>query len=293
MAKEYVYMGATLSCKMGSADSKLMMTPQHRVQQGGKFKTNIGDAKPFVNILPFGMCKSPTNPTVAAATAAAGGALQQMPCTPVCTVWMGGMANTLIDKMPALMDNDKLLCTFGAGMITIKDSGQGAPGKGAGGAGKKADKGGDSGEGKAKEVEKSTKFPKSEESSSGDGSGGSSSEDQERTTGGSYKDCKKASDGNTEQVHHMPADAASPLATKDGPCITMDKEDHKKTASFDNKPGSQEYRDAQKDLIKQGKFKEAMQMDVDDVKKKFPGKYDKSIGDALKYAENLSLEGMI
>lgn len=129
MAKEYVYMGATLKCPFGSADSKLMMTPQHRVQSGGKFKANIGDAKPMVNIMPFGTCKSMANPTVAAATAAANGVLQQMPCTPVTTVWIGGMANVRIDKMPALTHKDKILCTFGQGMITIKDSGQGGPKK--------------------------------------------------------------------------------------------------------------------------------------------------------------------
>jgi len=127
MPKEYVVMGATLKCPMGSATSKLMMTPQHRVQSGGKFKASIGDAKPFVNIMPFGTCKSMANPTVAAATAAASGVLQQMPCTPVCSVWIGGKTDFLVDGMPALMTNDKLLCTFGVGMIEIKDSGQGSP----------------------------------------------------------------------------------------------------------------------------------------------------------------------
>jgi hypothetical protein len=78
----------------------------------------------MVNIMPFGTCKSMANPTVAAATAAAQGVLQQMPCTPVCTVWIGGKANVLVNNIPALMKNDKLLCTFGAGMITIKNSGQ-------------------------------------------------------------------------------------------------------------------------------------------------------------------------
>jgi len=118
-------MGATLKCPFGSATSKLMITPPHRVGRGAKSKANIGDAKPFVNILPFGMCKSMTNPTVAAATAAAGGALQQMPCTPVCNPpWIGGKANVLVGRMPALMSKDKLLCTFGLGMIEIKNSGQ-------------------------------------------------------------------------------------------------------------------------------------------------------------------------
>ena len=125
---DYVVMGATLKCPFGSADSKLMVLPLNRILVGGKPKANILDAIPFVNILPFGTCKSMTNPTVAAATAAANGVLQQMPCTPVCAAWMGGKFNVLVGFAPALMDTGKLMCTFGAGMITIKDCGQG-PGK--------------------------------------------------------------------------------------------------------------------------------------------------------------------
>ncbi|MCL1809039.1 MAG: DUF4280 domain-containing protein [Clostridiales bacterium] len=257
MAKEYVYMGAKLKCPFGSAESKLMMTPQHRVQTGTKLKANIGDAKPFVNIMPFGQCKSMANPTVAAATAAAQGKLQPMPCTPVCTVWFGGKANQMVDKMPALMNDDKLMCSFGQGVIEIKDSGQGGSKKG----------------------KSSGPLP--------------IPNDKGESKGGSYKECKKSSDGSTEEVHHMPADSASKLKTGDGPAITMDKADHQKTASYDNKPGSKDYRDAQRKLIEQGKFKEAMQMDVKDILGKFPGKYDKHIEAALKYADELASKGVI
>lgn len=125
MANEFVVMGATLKCPHGSANSKLMVLPINRVLSGGKPKANIGDAKPFVNILPFGTCKSMANPTVAAATAAAQGVLQQMPCTPLCVMWIPSKVDVLIGCLPALMDNDKLICTFGAGVIEISDSGQG------------------------------------------------------------------------------------------------------------------------------------------------------------------------
>ena len=125
---DYVVMGATLKCPFGSANSKLMVLPLNRILCGGKPKANIGDAIPFLNILPFGTCKSMANPTVAAATAAAQGVLQQMPCTPVCAMWMGGKFNTLVGFLPALMDNCKLTCMFGAGTISITDNGQ-TPGK--------------------------------------------------------------------------------------------------------------------------------------------------------------------
>lgn len=124
MSKEYVVMGAQLECTMGAAPSNLVVLPQHRVQLGGKFKANIGDCKPMVNVLPFGMCKSMTNPTVAAATAAAMGVLTQMPCTPVCAAWIGGKTDVLVDGMPALMKGDKAVCSLGAGMIEVKNSGQ-------------------------------------------------------------------------------------------------------------------------------------------------------------------------
>lgn len=120
---EYAVAGAALSCAMGSADSKLVVIP-HGVQVGGKDKANIGDFAPFVNVMPFGTCKSMANPAVASATAAAMGVLTQMPCTPVCAMWMGGKPDVLVQGLPALMKGDKTVCSLGAGMIEVKDSGQ-------------------------------------------------------------------------------------------------------------------------------------------------------------------------
>ena len=124
MAKEYVVNGAKLECKMGSASSNLVVLPQHRVKLGGKFKANIGDCKPMVNVMPFGKCKSLANPAVAAATAAAKGKLTPMPCTPACSIWISGKPDLLLDGMPALMRGDKALCPLGASMISVVDSGQ-------------------------------------------------------------------------------------------------------------------------------------------------------------------------
>ena len=124
MAKEYVVLGAQLECKMGTAPSKLVVLPQHRVQLGGKPKANIGDCKPMVNVMPFGMCKSLANPAVAAATAAKYGTLTPMPCTPTCSIWIGGKTDLLLDGMPALLNSDKAVCPLGASMISITDSGQ-------------------------------------------------------------------------------------------------------------------------------------------------------------------------
>ena len=107
--------------------------------------------------------------------------------------------------------------------------------------------------------------------------------------GGSYRDCKKSSTGLSgfEEVHHIPAKCISNLSISDGPSIIMSKKDHSKTASYDNKKGAKEYCEKQYILIKQGKFKEAMQMDIDDIHFKFGDKYDKGIAVAILYLEQL------
>jgi len=126
MPKEYAVDGATLECKWGDSKSKLAVLPTSRVKVGGKCKTNITDCKPMVNVKPCGKCKSMLNPAVAAATAAAQGKLQPMPCTPACSIWIGGKTNDLVGKKPALMKGDKTVCPLGVGMIQVKDSGQGS-----------------------------------------------------------------------------------------------------------------------------------------------------------------------
>ncbi|WP_459853137.1 DUF4280 domain-containing protein [Citrobacter sedlakii] len=63
--------GATLQCSFGLAPSPLCVVPISRTLVNSVPMANIMDNKSFVNILPFGMCSSMANPTVAAATAAA------------------------------------------------------------------------------------------------------------------------------------------------------------------------------------------------------------------------------
>jgi hypothetical protein len=118
-----VAMGASLICTMGMAPGTLAVLPQNRTTAEGKPAANIMDHKPFVNIAPFGMCKSPANPAVAAATAAALGVLTPMPCTPVTPgPWVPGSPTALIAKFPALNNSSKCMCAF-AGVISITDPG--------------------------------------------------------------------------------------------------------------------------------------------------------------------------
>lgn len=118
-----------------------------------------------------------------------------------------------------------------------------------------------------------------------------------KKTGGSYGELRDKGWGwNTEppkEVHHMPADSSSNLERHEGPAIVMDYEDHKQTASCGSSREAKEYRAAQKNLIDQGKFKEALQMDIDDIHNKFGDKYDEAISQMLEYVDKLEKSGKI
>jgi hypothetical protein len=119
-----VCMGAMLQCSFGAAPSSLVVLPANRVLAGGIPAANIIDNKPLMNIMPFGMCTSPANPAVAAATAAALGVLTPMPCVPVTPApWVPGSPTVLIGNLPALNNQSKLMCTWG-GVIQITSPGQ-------------------------------------------------------------------------------------------------------------------------------------------------------------------------
>jgi hypothetical protein len=120
---QLVTMGATLQCSFGVAPSALMVLPTNKVLAPMP-AANIMDNKPLLNILPFGMCSSPSNPTVAAATAAALGVLTPMPCVPVTAApWVPGAPTVLIGNLPALDSNSKCLCNWG-GVIGVVVPGQ-------------------------------------------------------------------------------------------------------------------------------------------------------------------------
>ena len=110
--------GAMLTCSFGMAPSVLNVLPVARVVSNTPLAT-IMDNVPLVNVMPFGMCQSPANPAVAAATAAAMGVLTPMPCIPVIPgPWIPGSPTVLIGGKPALNNTCKLMCAYG-GVIQI------------------------------------------------------------------------------------------------------------------------------------------------------------------------------
>jgi hypothetical protein len=116
--------GAMLRCSFGAAPSALQVLPVKRVMAGGMPTGTITDHNPIVNIPPFGMCSSPTNPTVATATTAALGVLTPMPCVPATPApWVPGVPTVMLGGTPAIDNSCQLTCLW-AGVIQISTPGQ-------------------------------------------------------------------------------------------------------------------------------------------------------------------------
>lgn len=117
-------MGGMMMCTMGVAPSSFVVLPTNLTLTSNMPAGTIMDNIPMVNIPPFGVCMSPANPMVAAATAAALGVLTPMPCLPATTApWIVGSPTDLVGSMPALNNSSKLMCMW-AGVISITFPGQ-------------------------------------------------------------------------------------------------------------------------------------------------------------------------
>ncbi|MGH9129643.1 MAG: DUF4280 domain-containing protein [Acidimicrobiales bacterium] len=115
---------AVTQCSFGETPGTLIVLPINRVLAGEQPAATIMDHIPIVNIEPFGMCNSISNPVVAAATAAKLGVFTPMPCVPVVPApWVPGADTVLIGSMPALDNMSKCMCTWG-GVIEVVMPGQ-------------------------------------------------------------------------------------------------------------------------------------------------------------------------
>jgi hypothetical protein len=122
--RQQVVNGAQLLCSFGSSPSSLVVLPINRTMADNQPEATIQDHVPIVNIMPFGMCISPSNPQVAAATAAAMGVLTPQPCIP-CTPspWTPGGLTVAIANQVALDNLSICNCMWG-GVISITDPGE-------------------------------------------------------------------------------------------------------------------------------------------------------------------------
>ena len=139
---KYIVFGAKTSCSMGLRESQLVLPSDYGIFIRGKAQLHVKDKEAFSNIIPFGGCKSCSNPDTArkmgqmgmtaaistfsgtfcapAAFAACAGV-----CTPVITAaeWEDGNDFTDIDDEKALLGRCTLACVYG-GIIEITDAGQ-------------------------------------------------------------------------------------------------------------------------------------------------------------------------
>jgi hypothetical protein len=121
---QLVVSGAVLLCPFGVAPGALTVLPTNQTLCGGMSAGTIMDNQPLVNIPSFGMCMSPANPAVAAATAAALGVLTPMPCIPNAPApWAPGSPTVQIGNIPALNNTCTCTCLWG-GVIQISFPGQ-------------------------------------------------------------------------------------------------------------------------------------------------------------------------
>jgi hypothetical protein len=115
--------GAQTMCSFGLAPSTLIVTPEKQTLTENMPAATILDNKPFVNVLPFGLCTSLANPVTAAQTAAALGVLTPGPCAPVIPApWVPGAPTVLVRNEPALTQQSQCMCAYG-GVITILNPG--------------------------------------------------------------------------------------------------------------------------------------------------------------------------
>ena len=122
---ELVVNGAQVMCTFGTSPSALTVVPAGApIQAGGQVAARIADMIPMMNIMPFGMCTTPSNPQVAAATSAASGVLTPQPCIPVTTSpWTPGSTKVTVGGVPALTSPSTCMCTWG-GSISVVQAGQ-------------------------------------------------------------------------------------------------------------------------------------------------------------------------
>lgn len=115
---------ALLRCIFGNAPSPLMVLPINKYICVMGPGANMLDSKPFLNVLPFGMCISPGNPMFIAATAAALGVPTPVPCIPMTTnPWVPPNPTVVVGTAPAISKTAMLMCNWG-GLIMQQTPGE-------------------------------------------------------------------------------------------------------------------------------------------------------------------------
>jgi hypothetical protein len=113
--------GAKLTCSEGLSPSTLTVVPFNRPLSANQPAATVADRAPFLNVMPFGLCKSLANPQVASATAAASGSLTPMPCIPIVLApWSPGCSSSESAGSKILSSDSRCVCLW-SGEITVSD----------------------------------------------------------------------------------------------------------------------------------------------------------------------------
>lgn len=113
--------------------------------------------------------------------------------------------------------------------------------------------------------------------------------------GGSYGGTKKEG----IESHHAPADSKSPLPTSQGPAVQMDPTDHRSTSSHGHQGADgARYRAEIEALLKDGKWREAMAKEIQDLRRVAreagdPKKYNQAMKEMLEYFKCMSKHGLL
>jgi hypothetical protein len=114
---QLVTAGSMLACSMGATPAALIVPAP--VVSATTPAATIANVIPTTNIPTFGLCMSPGNPQVAAATAAAQGVLTPQPCVPATgPPWAPGSVTAQIGGLPCLTATSTCQCAWG-GTITV------------------------------------------------------------------------------------------------------------------------------------------------------------------------------
>ncbi|HBJ1646469.1 DUF4280 domain-containing protein [Clostridium botulinum] len=154
LQNSYILHTAVILCSYAARHSFLVVPQSHGEFIHGIPQLNIEDSKPNINIISFGVCRSPQNPNVQAAAKEIAKEIKERKktftekvldlfakkpsedigddlvkqCAGKCeatilTPWIDGKEDVLIDGKQALLGKCKLECKYG-GDITIYTSGQ-------------------------------------------------------------------------------------------------------------------------------------------------------------------------
>lgn len=120
---QFLTTATLLECNMGMAPIPFVADELPGApKEMGLTAATIVQFVPMKNIMPFGMCKSLANPTVASATAAAMGALTPMPCVPVTAApWAPPSVCTKHMGIPMATASSVCVCSFG-GLIKVSQA---------------------------------------------------------------------------------------------------------------------------------------------------------------------------